>query len=71
MKLTDAQRGVLTIAANHDEVHGSNASNPERPCLNTTVAERLASTGLLERVRWNGRVFVYRITDAGREALAE
>lgn len=67
--LTPPQIAVLALAAQHDDIAGSNHTGPTQPCINETVAGRLADRGLLTRTGWNGRTWTYRITDAGREAL--
>lgn len=70
MALTPPQRGVLSLVVEHGTVVGSNHTGPTRPCVLNAVADRLVDRGLLERVEWNGSAWLYRATDAGREALA-
>jgi hypothetical protein len=65
VKLTPAQRQVLNICADHVEVRGSNHTDADEPCINVQPADRLVAAGLLERTRWTGRVWWYRLTVTG------
>ncbi len=67
--LTTPQRRVLDLAATFTDIAGSNVTDETRPCVSTTVAERLIDAGLLEVTAWTGSVDCYRITDEGRAAL--
>lgn len=69
-KLTAPQRRALDLAAMFTDVACSTNTDENAPSVSTTVADRLVDAGLLTRTRWTGRVWVVRITDAGREALA-
>ena len=81
-RLTDAQVRVLRVLALYDEdrpggimTSSATSDDPRNPYIASGSAMALAERGLVERADYEGPARSswprYRITDAGRAALAE